>query len=289
MATAQPDIPAAEPAGAPRRRAPAGACDCHMHVFGPPGTVPLNPVRDYTPAAASLDDYRSMAHTLGIDRTVVVQPSVYGTDNACSRAAVEALGDAGRGVAVLDDTVDAAELRRLHDAGFRGSRFNLVTAGGVAVERLGAVAARLAEHGWHLQTYITATMLAELAPALAALPVDVVVDHQGGPDPRAGPQQPGFQALLRLIDGGRTWVKISGAYRVDHGPAPWPQADAFATTLIAHAPERLVWGSDWPHPHLAGPMPNDGDLFDRLLAWCADDDALLRQILVDNPARLYDF
>lgn len=286
---ATPDIPAADPARPPRQPAPAGACDCHMHIFGTPGTVPLNPARAYTPPAALLPDYRAMADTLGIARTVVVQPSVYGTDNACTAEAVAALGPAGRGVAVLDADAGDEELARLNGVGFRGSRFNLVTAGGVAVDQLATVAGRLAGHGWHLQTYATAAMLAELEPALRALPVDLVVDHMGGPDPAAGPAQPGFQALLRLLDGGRTWVKISGAYRVDAGPAPWPQADAFAAALIAHAPERLVWGSDWPHPHLSGPMPNDGDLFDRLVAWCDADATLLRQILVDNPARLYGF
>jgi predicted TIM-barrel fold metal-dependent hydrolase len=290
MTTPDPDIPGPDPdVKAPARQAPALACDCHFHVFADPATVHLNPVRDYTPPEASLAAFRRMQAVLGMERGVVVQPSVYGTDNGCSREAVEELGEAGRGVAVIDMETPEAELRRLHDAGFRGARFNMVSSGGNALDDLEAVAARLAEMGWHLQTYLRAAALETLAPRLAALPVEVVIDHLGGPDPALGPDQAGFQALLGLLDDGRAWVKLSGAYRVDSGPAPWPAADPFARALIAAAPERLVWGTDWPHPHLSGPMPNDGDLFDRLLDWSAGDEALLRRILVDNPARLYDF
>ncbi|MDP6342479.1 MAG: amidohydrolase family protein [Alphaproteobacteria bacterium] len=272
----------------PAARAPTGACDCHAHVFARPGSHYLNPLRGYTPPEASLNDFRAMHRVLGIDRAVIVQPSVYGTDNRCSRQAVEALGDAGRGVAVIDLDTPDDELARLHEAGFRGSRFNVLSGGGVDLTQLEAVAARLAELGWHLQTFIDGAALAELAPRLAALPVEVVVDHLGHPDPELDIDQPGFRALLGLLRDGQAWVKISGAYRVDSGPAPWPAADRFAEALIAAAPDRLVWGSDWPHPALSGPMPNDGDLFDRLLAWTPDED-LRRRILVDNPARLYDF
>jgi predicted TIM-barrel fold metal-dependent hydrolase len=230
-----------------------------------------------------------MADTLGISRTVVVQPSVYGTHNGCTREAVTQLGENGRGVAVVDDETTAAELRRLDNAGFCGARFNLVTGGGVALDKLETVAARLADLGWHLQTFISAGVLDEISDRLAGLPVEVVVDHLGGPDPSLGTGQPGFQALLRLLDNGRTWVKMSGAYRVDSGTAPWPLADAFAGALIDAAPDRMVWGTDWPHPHLSGPMPNDGDLLDRLHVWTDGDETLWRKILVDNPARLYGF
>jgi predicted TIM-barrel fold metal-dependent hydrolase len=287
---AQPDIPGPDlNVKAPTRKAPAGSCDCHMHIFGPPGTVPLSPDRSYTPAEANMAAYRHMADTLGITRTVVVQPSVYGTDNGCTREAVESLGANGRGVAVVDDETPTEELRRLDDAGFCGARFNLVTGGGVALDKLETVAGRLADLGWHLQTFISARALNEVSDRIAGLPVDVVVDHLGGPDPRQGIGQPGFQALLRLLDNGRTWVKTSGAYRVDSGPAPWPLADPFAAALIAAAPDRMVWGTDWPHPHLAGPMPNDGDLLDRLHGWIGGDVALWQKILVDNPGRLYGF
>lgn len=286
----EPDIPGPELEINPvSKRAPTGAADCHAHVFGPHGTVPLNPGRTYTPSLATLEQFQAMHAALGIERGVIVQPSVYGTDNEYSRLAVEAMGDNGRGVAVIDATCSTQEMDKMHESGFRGARFNLESGGGVDPEQLETVAATLAERGWHLQTYISAPTLHELAPRLLDLPVDTVVDHMGGPVPELGIEQEGFQALLRGMAAGKFWVKISGAYRVDHGPAPWPAADQFAKALIEAAPERVVWGSDWPHPHLRGPMPNDGDLLNRLLSWCDGDDALLNQILVDNPARLYDF
>jgi predicted TIM-barrel fold metal-dependent hydrolase len=287
---AEPDMPAPfADVAAPRRKGPAGTTDCHMHIFGAPGTVPLHPERGYTPCETSLADYRAMAAVLGIERTVVVQPSVYGTDNGCTREAVEALGSAGRGVAVTDGATPDSELHRLTDAGFRGTRFNMVSGAGVDLDELENMARRIADYGWHLQTFVSGRLLAEIAPRLATLPVDVVVDHMGGPNPAKGMDQPGFTALRDLLGSGKAWVKISGAYRVDSGEAPWPAADAYARSLIETAPERVVWGTDWPHPSLAGPMPNDGALFDRLLDWCAGDDDLLRRIAVDNPARLYGF
>lgn len=286
----EPDIPGPEATvKPPREQAPPGAVDCHAHVFAAPGRHYLNPGRAYTPPEATLAQYRAMLASLGIERGVIVQPSVYGTVNECSRAAVEALGAKGRGVAVLDQNVPQDELQRLHNAGFRGTRFNLLSGGGVDLGELEAVAGRIADLGWHIQCFIDHRTLVELLPRLKRLPVDLVFDHLGQPDPGQGVDQPGFRALRDLLAGGRAWVKISGAYRVDPGGAPWPLADPFARTLVAEAPDRLVWGSDWPHPHLQGsPMPNDGELFDRLLDWTPDS-AVRHKILVDNPSRLYGF
>ncbi len=285
----EPTIPGPDPViKPPRQKAPAGACDCHSHVFGPQARYPLSPARGYTPPEASLESYRAMLEALGIERAVIVQPSIYGTDNACTREAVEALGARGRGVAVIDDATDDRELDRLHDAGFRGTRFNLVSKGGVSAELLERTAARIAERGWHIQVFATPKALVEMADRLSALPVEVVVDHLGWMKPEAGPTQPGFQALLGLLADGRAYVKLSGAYRVDTGGPPWPGAAPFAKALIAAAPDRLVWGTDWPHPDVTGPMPNDGELFDALLDW-TDDPATRRRILSDTPARLYDF
>ena len=273
----------------PRRRAPAGACDSHMHIFGPATRYPYIDARDYTPADALMADYRAMCDTLGIARTVVVQPSIYGLNHDCTAEAVENLGDRGRGVAVLDTDVHDGELERLHAIGFRGTRFNLVNAGGVAATALESMAARVAEYGWHVQVMIHGPDLADLDQRLRALPVDVVIDHMGRMDAAAGIDQPGFRALLGLMETGRCWVKLSGAYRTDLDGPPWQAARPFAEALIKAAPERLVWATDWPHPDLAGsPMPNDGDLLDALGDWVPDDDTLHR-ILVDNPAMLYDF
>ena len=284
-----PDVPHFDPEPkAPKMRAPAGACDCHMHIFGPAASYPWSPERGYTPPDALLGDYQRLRDVLGIERVVVVQPSVYGTDNSCTLDAVEALGDAGRGVAVLSADVDDATLDRLDAAGFCGNRFNAVSKGGGNLDGIERMAARLAERGWHLQFYIDRDLLIAEADQLKDLPVDIVFDHFAAVDPAAGLDQPAFKILLDLLDGGRAWVKISGAYRVDTGPAPWPAATPFAKALIGHAPERLVWGTDWPHPGPAGPMPNDGDLLDALNDWTGDK-LVFQKILVDNPARLYGF
>jgi len=182
-----------------------------------------------------------------------------------------------------------SKIEALHAAGFRAARFNLVSGGGTAVHNLDVVARRIAELGWHLEMFVDAARLADFALRLAKLPTDIAIDHIGLPNPELGPDQPGFQALLALLWEGRIWVKLAGANRIDTGPAPWPKADPFARALIAAAPERCLWGSDWPHTRPPGPMPNDGDLFDRLLAWTENDDQLLTTILVDNPTRIYSF
>ena len=268
---------------------PAGAVDCHMHIFGPAARFPYWPGRDYTPPDCTMAMYAAMTQAVGIARTVVVQPSVYGTDNRCTEDAVRRFGRQGRGVAVLDAAVTAGELRRLDAVGFRGTRFNLLNAGGAKLDEMDRLAPRLAELGWHIQVFAQARRIAELAERLAGLPTEVVIDHIGLADPAGGLEQAGFQALLRLLEGGRAWVKISGAYRVDQGGNPWPAATPFATRLIQAAPERVVWGTDWPHPNVdAGAMPNDGDLMNLLGAW-AGDAATLRRILVENPERLYGF
>jgi len=280
-----PPVEARKPGWTP----PPGATDCHMHIFGPAARYPYAEGRDYTPTDCPMAHYRRMCETVGIARTVVVHPSVYGFDNACSEQAVRDLGANGRGVAVLPPDVSRAELKRLHDIGFRGARFNMVSSGGTPREALEGMAAKVAEFGWHIQVFTKSDDIAAMEPRYVRLPVDVVFDHIGGADHARGLDQPGFQAMLRLLGAGRAWVKVSGAYRVDFDGAPWPRAAPFARALIEAAPERVVWGTDWPHPHLQGrPMPNDGDLMDEVAAWTADP-AQRRRILVDNPARLYGF
>jgi len=284
--TSPPADPNTEP---PRRPVPTGACDTHMHIFGPADRYPYIDERDYTPPDALMDDYLAMRSVLGFERTVVVQPSIYGFDHACTAEAVEALGHSGRGVAVLDETVSDGDIENLHQIGFRGTRFNLVNSGGVGVGALEAMAARVAEFGWHIQVMVSDAVVAELAPRLARLPVMVVIDHMGRMNADDGVDQPGFRALLDLVDGGRCWVKLSGCYRIDFSGPPWPAAASFAKALIAAAPERLVWATDWPHPDLGKSlMPNDGTLLNALFDWLPDD-ATLRRILVDNPATLYDY
>ena len=274
----------------PRVAYPPGATDCHAHIFGPAARYPLSARRGYTPPDCLLAEYRHMLATIGCTRAVLVQPSVYGTDN---RAHLDALAEAGpafRMVAVLEPDVPAAELKRLHAAGVRGVRFNLVSKGGGTAEGLARMAARIAALGWHVQVFATADTLARLEPELARLPVPVVIDHMGHVTTELGLAHAGFQALLRLLRGGNAWVKLSGAYRTSREPrAPFADVVPYARALIEAAPERCVWGSDWPHPSVYDrPVPNDGDLADLLADW-APDAALRRRILVDNPAALYGF
>lgn len=274
--------------GKPRRRPPPGACDCHAHVIGPPARFPLSPTRGYTPPEASLADYEALLARLGLERAVIVQPSVYGYDNSCTLEAVRALGARGRGIAVLEPDVSDAALAELDAAGFRGVRFNLVTPGAPGAEGLEGLAARIAPLGWHVQLYVRAADLLQLAPRLEALPCPVVIDHMGAPALKAGIGQPGFRRLLEMLVAGRAWVKLSGAYRVDPEGANHAAAGTYAKALVTAAPDRCVWGSDWPHTQWEEEPPDDAQLLDQLADW-AFDEPLWRAVLVDNPAKLYRF
>ncbi|MBT5413717.1 MAG: amidohydrolase family protein, partial [Rhodospirillaceae bacterium] len=241
-----------------------------------------------TPPEATVDSYRKVLDTVGIERCVIVQPSVYGTDNACTLAAMAELGSCCRGVAVVDETVGADEIAAMDGAGVRGVRFNLMFKGGATLGALETVAALIAKHGWHIQLLIAGDVLAEHVDRLRGLPVDLVIDHMGHIPADQCAHHPGFAALLALLAEGWAWVKLSGAYRVTvDGPA-YDDVDPVARRLIAAAPDRVVWGTDWPHPAHFGPMPNDGDLLDLAARWC-DDDVSLHALLTDNAARLYGF
>lgn len=267
---------------------PAGACDSHMHIFGPAARFPYAARRGYTPPDCTVADYGRLMATLGLDRVVVVQPSVYDTDNACTLDALAQLGEAARGVAVLDPDVSDAALDALHEAGVRGVRFNLSFDDGSGLAPLEALARRIARLGWHVQFNARSSILVENVDRLKRLPVEVVVDHMGSVVASRGMEQAGLRALLDLLATGRTWVKLSGAYRTTRAGPPYAEAAPYARALAEAAPDRCVWGSDWPHPGLKGPMPNDGTLLDLLADWVPDT-AARRAILVDNPARLYGF
>ena len=267
---------------------PPGGVDCHMHIFGPYGRYPLSPGRSYTPPEASIAQYRAMLDTLGLHRTIIVQPSIYGTDNAVTLDAVAAIGPTrARAVVVVDDSFGPDALADMAARGACGVRFNAVSGNGTPLAQLEALAARIAPLGWHLQLYTHAAQLPELEPILAHLPVPVVLDHMGGCKAADGLESPAFQALLRLLRTG-AWVKLSG-YRSSAGH-PYADVAPLARALIAAAPERCLWGTDWPHPSLASPedVPDDGHLLTLLGQW-APDAAHRRAILVDNPACLYGF
>lgn len=277
--------PALDVTGTPTWRAPPGSCDAHFHIFGPYERFPLDPARPYTPPPATIPHYRSMADKLGLTRFIVVQASVYGTDNRVTLDAVDQFGQANaRAVVVIDDSTDDAALRAMHQAGARGVRFNAHTGNGTPVELLGTLARRIAPLGWHIQVYSKGAAMLELLPVLADLPVPVVLDHMAGALAADGPDGPVITAVLRLLESGRAWVKLSG-YR--SSAAPWTDIAPLARRYIAAAPERCLWGTDWPHTQITDPaaMLDDAMLLDWLADWAGEADR--QRILVENPGRLY--
>lgn len=278
----------------PKLKAPPGAIDCHAHIFGPVAKYPFSPKRLFTPPDVTLAQYRALLELLGIEKAVLVTPSVYGMDNERQLDTLNEMKGAWRGVAVVPTDVADKELERLHKGGFRGVRVNLFAKSGLMLDDLEAIAARIAGLKWHVQLHADARTLDEIAPRLRKLPVDVVFDHMGHVPASAGVSNKGFQAMLSLMKEGRFWAKLSAPYRLSELPYPWHDVTPFAQALITAAPDRLVWGSDWPHPAVPGHMPanfvmpNDGDLLDILSLWTADA-ATQKKILTDNPRCLYDF
>ncbi len=280
---------------APATALPGGACDCHAHICGPAGAYPYVAERIYTPPDATIAAYRHLLAVLGVERAVLVQPSVYGTDNAAMLAALRTAREGFRAVAVVEPAITAPEVEALHQAGVRGVRLNLVDRregrNSVPVELVRALAARIAPFGWHIEFLVNLDEAAGFADAVERLPVPVVLGHLGYP--RAGardwPKTAGFAQLIRLLAGGRCWVKLTGPYRISSaGDLPYEDVDATAARLAEVAPSRLIWGSDWPHVMMKKPMPNDGPLCDLLARWIPDA-ATRRRILVDNPRALYGF
>jgi len=280
---------------------PPGGCDCHVHVIGPKRRFPLARERRYTPMDAPLSDLAAMLARLAVERVVLVQPSFYRTDNSCLLDALAGLEHA-RGVAVLPPQVAEAELASLHAQGIRGLRVNVATSGSAPVETMRRdieAAARLCErNGWHVQIFVPSNAIEPLSPILLALPVPTVIDHFGLIAP--GPETAALRALMLLLQSGKVWVKISGAYRIADDPAD-PGIGPLARRLCDANPERVVWGSDWPHTprHDARP-PQVGDaelpfqtidtraLLDSVPRWLGDE-RRVAQVLVSNPARLYGF
>ncbi len=261
--------------------------------MGPAAHYAYSPARIYTPPDCLLADYLHMLDTLGVERAVLVQPSVYGTDNTAMLDAMKAAGGRLRGVAVVADDVADAELRELDAAGVRGVRVNIVDvkdrkAGTLPVESLAKLARRIAPLGWHMEFLMHADEFPDLDETLGDFPVEVVLGHLGYVSIGKGPDDPGFQALLHLMKTGRAWVKLTGPYRITAAPLPYPDTVAFARALLETNPERMLWGTDWPHVMLKGRMPNDGDLADVLADWIPDA-GLREQVLVRNPAKLYRF
>jgi predicted TIM-barrel fold metal-dependent hydrolase len=267
---------------------PPGACDCHAHVFGPQELFPYLPNAAYIPPDALPTAYVRMLAAIGCQRAVLVQPSVYGSDNRCMVAAMTTGVFDFRGVAVIDEAATDAELEALSRAGVRGVRINVASkTAGLGMAAAPRLAARIKPLAWHLQFFLRIAEIPTFPEEISRLPVPCVIDHFAHVQAAEGIESPGFQALLRLARLDHVWFKLSGPYRISAQGPLYPDVAPLAHALAAAAPDRCVWGTDWPHPNTAY-MPNDGDLADALATWLPDP-AARHKILVDNPARLYGF
>jgi 2-pyrone-4,6-dicarboxylate lactonase len=277
---------------------PLDSCDTHFHVFGPPEQFPFVSTHDYTPPAAPLEHYLKMIGVIGIERAVVVQPSVHGLDNAATLDAIKNSRGKFRGVGRIDDKTPRDDLKRLNDGGIRGVRFNLLDRprGNVNLDVLDRCVDHIVEFGWSLDLHIDMKNLLDQEKRIRSLPVPVVIDHIARVKPAQGPTQAGFQLLLDLMKLEHVWVKVSGADKICNAVVgsyfglPFVEVIPYAQAVIAAAPDRVIWGTDWPHSNNFAPghTPNDGDLVD-LLAEFAPDEQTRKKILVDNPAALYGF
>ena len=273
---------------------PPLACDTHFHVFGPPENFPYGPELRYTPPIAPLSDYLALSEQLNIERMVFVQPSAYGKDNACMLEAMAKMGDKCRGIVDIEENIPDQELERFSEIGVRGIRINVPPIkpyeAGFAEKLIGPVnrhAKRVKPFGWHLQFLSPGWLVHELIPTLEKLPVPFVVDHMGLFPAEKGIEQPGFQKLLRLLGDGNCWVKLTGVYRMSTDLPDFNDAAPFAKALIATAPDRILWGSDFPHLSFHDKV-NSLDLFNLLSIW-APDERQRQKILVDNPQNLFEF
>ena len=277
-------------ADAPTSKAPPGACDTHIHIYGPRKKYPVAPTAPFAPPMAPVEAYLKVMERLGLGRVVVVQPSAYAKDNRCTLEAVAAIGAAkARAIVVVDQTVTDAELARLTAAGARGIRFHMLPGGVLPWDILEDMAARVQAFGWLVQLQLDGRLLPEREAMLRRLPGKLVVDHTGKFLEPVAPDHPAFKVLLRLVDGGRCWVKLAGAYETSRaGPPDYADVGRLAKALIKAAPERMLWGSNWPYP-AAKPNPqDDATMLGVPSHWCPNE-ASRRTILVDNPAALYGF
>jgi predicted TIM-barrel fold metal-dependent hydrolase len=295
---------ASQPATPVDFEVPAGACDCHTHIHGDPEKFPFFSGRVYTPEVALPEEMAALHKELHIQRVVIVTPSVYGTDNSATLYGMRARGADARGVAVIDDKTPVSELDAMSQAGVRGIRLNLATAGvtdaSVGRQRLQVAVQRVKDRNWHIQIYSSPAMISSINDLVIDSPVPVVFDHFGGAKAELGVRQPGFPELMELVRSGKAYVKISGAYRASKLAPDYRDVVPLARALIAANPDRVVWGTDWPHPSGATPAGgkatdvtpmfqiDDGLLLNQPAVW-APDPAIRRKILVENPARLYAF
>ena len=273
----------------PAFRPPPGAVDAHCHVFGPAAKFPFAPERKYTPCDASWDELFKLRDFLGFERNVIVQATCHGRDNRALVDALKASHGRARGVATVGEDISREELETLHDAGVRGVRFNFLRrlADFTPHEVLQRIAAKVAPYGWHVVVYFEAQDLAELRPLFSSLPTQVVVDHMGRPDVALGVDDPQFQAFIRWIEEDPdVWCKVSCPERLSLTGPPYDDVVPFQKAIVERFPDRVLWGTDWPHPNLKDHMADDGVLVDQIPKFATTPE-LQRKLLVDNPQRLY--
>ena len=276
-----------EPVRPPIFRPPPGACDCHAHIFGPAGVYPYVENRSFTPPDCLIADYLSVLNALGIARGVIVHGSAHGTDNRPSMDAIATAPERLRGVAVVDAMFEESGIDRLDRAGFRGTRMSTVVRGGPGFGNLEEISARVRPFGWHLVVHVhRSAELVDLAPRLLATGLPLVIDHIARVTATEGFSAPAYKTLLQLLDTGRAWVKLSALSRTSDTGFPWSDMASLVQGVVRAHPDRVLWGTDWPHPNHFTAMPNDGDLLDAFAQWVPD--AEHRQaILVSNPEKLY--
>ena len=290
MSMRAPDIPAPiTPTRRPRVRFPAGATDCHAHVFGAQARYPLLPATHFVPHECPWPAYANMLRSIGCERAVLVQPSVYGTDNSAIEDTLKSADMPLRAIAVVAPEIADKELERLHGLGFRGIRINTASGTrGLGLTHARALAERIKPLGWHLQFYANFIEQPEVEAVLSALPVTVVIDHFGRIRAEQGVAAPAFQAVLRLLRRDNVHAKLIGPYFISDQFPGYADIRPFAQAMVEAAPRRVVWGSDWPHASAREKMQDDGDFADMLGEW-VQDKGLRHQVLVENPERLYGF
>jgi predicted TIM-barrel fold metal-dependent hydrolase len=268
---------------------PRGACDCHVHVFGPSAIYPFSPARSYTPEDCTLDDLEKMHAAIGIDRVVIVHGGAHGTDNSVTLAALDRRPETLRGVAVIPSGLPPATLEDMHRRGMRGCRMSTVVSGGASFAHLRKLSEETLDLGWHLVLHFNrSSELVDVEPMLKEVRSPFVLDHLARITGEEGVDSPAFAALMRLLDTDRCWVKLASLYRLSSQPYPHRDMLPMIEQVVAARPDRILWGSNWPHPICTVPMPNDGDLADLIPLWFPDERTQQR-VLVDNPAKLYGF